>query len=114
MTLCILVLLAVSKIDHEYLILFFTQSHEEVVRLDVVVDESPGMHPLDAFEYLVRGQEDGLEGERTLAVTQQLLEGRAVDVSDQCAEVILDAVPVEVGDAHSALHNPVELGLTLQ
>lgn len=43
------VLLATAEIHHEDLILLLAQAHQEVVGLDIVIDDSLGMHPLDSF-----------------------------------------------------------------
>lgn len=43
------VLLATAEIDHEDLILFLAQTHQEVIGLDIVIDQTLGMHPLDSF-----------------------------------------------------------------
>lgn len=69
----ILVLLASSKIDHEYLVLFLAQTNQKIIGLDIIIDQSLRMHPFHSLQYLVSYQEDGFECERTLAVSQQLL-----------------------------------------
>jgi hypothetical protein len=103
------VLLTAAEVDDEDLVLLLGESNQEVIGVDVVVDQALGVHPLNTFEHLVGDDEDGLEREAALAVPQQLLQRRPVDVGHQGAEVVLDAVPVEIRHAHSTLHQAVEL-----
>lgn len=37
---------AVPEIDHKYLIGFFAQSNQEILRINVIVDKIFGMNPL--------------------------------------------------------------------
>jgi hypothetical protein len=97
------VLLATSEVHHEDLVLLLPQSHQEVLRVHVVVDQSLRVHPLHPLQYLVGDQQHCLQGKLPLAVLEQMFEGRTKNVCDQRAEIVLDAVPVEVGDASASL-----------
>ena len=108
------VFLAVPEVDGKYLVLLLAETDDEVAGVDVVEDESLGVDPLDAVEDLVCDEEDCFEGEGALAVLEELLEGGAEDVGHEGSVVVLDAVPVEVGEAHSPLQQPVKLGLPLE
>ena len=59
------------------------------------------MDPLDAVEDLIGDEEHCFEREGALAVLEELFEGGAEDVGDEGPVVVLDAVPVEVGEADS-------------
>ena len=110
----VLVLAAAPEVHHEYLVLLLLQPHQKVLRLDVVVDKTLGVHPLDTLEHLVCDEEGGLEGEGAPAEGEELLQGGPVYVADEDAVVMFDAVPVEVGNALAALDGAVELGLPFQ
>ena len=92
-------LLAVAEVYHEDLVGLLAQSDQEVVRADVTVGQIRGMHPLHPVEDLVNHQQHRLEGELAPAEEHQLLQRRAVHIRHQHAEVVLDSVPVEVGEA---------------
>jgi len=47
------VLLAITKIYNEYFILFLTQTYYKVSGINVVVDETFGMNPLNAIQNLI-------------------------------------------------------------
>lgn len=61
------------------------------------------MDPLDAVKDLVSDEEHCFEREGALAVLEELFEGGAEDVGDEGPVVVLDAIPVEVGEADSPL-----------
>lgn len=71
--LAVQVLLAPPEVNHEYLVLLLPQSREEVVRLDIVVDQSLRVHPLDSFQDLVCDEQDSLQTKGALAVSEELL-----------------------------------------
>lgn len=52
-------LLGEPKVDHVKLIAMTADSHEEVVRLDVTVDETLAVDELYAAQHLICGQRDG-------------------------------------------------------
>lgn len=62
--------LAAAEVNHEDLVLLISQSDQEVVRLDVVVDQTFGMHPLDSLQHLVSNQKHALQSKGTLAIAQ--------------------------------------------
>lgn len=67
------------------------------------------MYPFDSLKHLVRDEEDGFEGKCAFAIFEELLERRAINVGDQNSVVMLNAIPVKIGNAHPALNNSIEL-----
>lgn len=48
---------------------------DKVGRLDIAMDQVPGVHDLHAFQHLIGNHKDGLEGEPTSALVELILEG---------------------------------------
>lgn len=88
------VLLAITKIYNEYFILFLTQTYYKVSGINVVVDETFGMNPLNAIQNLISYQQHCLEGEGSIAVLQQLVKRRPKDISHQSTIIMFNAVPI--------------------
>ena len=63
-----------TKVDDINLVAALTDTHEEVVGLDITVDEGLGMDVLDAGDELIGEKEDGLERELAVAEVEEVLE----------------------------------------
>jgi len=108
------VLLGETKVDHVDLVTPLADAHEEVVGLDVTVDEALGVNVLDAADELVGEQEDGLEGEFTVAEVEEILEGGAEQVENHGVVVTLGAEPPDEGNTDAASERLVDAGLILE
>lgn len=108
------VLAAVAEIDHEYLVGLLLEPHQEVLRINVVVGELLGVHPLDPVDQLIHNHQHRLQAELALAEFHQLRQIGPVDVGYQRSIVVLHPVPVQIGDTSATLDSPVDLGLPLQ
>ena len=104
--------------------------HEEVVGLDVAVDEVlvvdvpeeednvnnlfggsdvDASNLLDSPNHLIGQHEDSLHGESSGAEVEEIFEAGTEEVHDEDVVVPLLAVPPDVGDAHAALEDLVQL-----
>ena len=57
--------------------LLLTNSNKEIIRLDVSVQEMPGMHILNSLDHLVSEHQHRFQTEFSLAVVEQVLQRRA-------------------------------------
>lgn len=108
------VLLGQTEIDHIDLVTTLANTHEEVVRLDVAVDEGLGVDVLNAGDELVGEQEDGLEGELAVAEVEEVLERWAEEIEHHGVVVALRSEPSHEWDADTASKGLVDACLVLQ
>lgn len=129
------VLFSQTKVDDIDLVASLSNTHEEVVWLDVAVDEVAGVDVLDAGDLdkrrwnvnsrsqrkkslstyeLISQKKDRLEGEFALAKVEQILERGAEKVDDHGVVVALDAEPSDEGDADAAGQILVHFGFVLE
>jgi len=66
-----------TEIDDVYVVLFFADTNQEVVGLDISVKEVTRVHKLDSLKHLVCEHEDSFERELALAVIEEILKTRA-------------------------------------
>jgi hypothetical protein len=69
--------LSEAEIDNINVVLFFADTNQEVIGLDITVKEVARVHKLDSLEHLVSEHEDCLERELALAVIKEILKTRA-------------------------------------
>lgn len=108
------VLLGQTEIDHVDLVAALTDTHEEVVGLDVTVDERLGVDVLDAGNQLVGQEQDRLQRELAVAEVEEILQGGAEEVQDHGIVVALGAEPPHEGNADTTGKGLVDAGLIFQ
>ena len=102
--------LAQAEIDDMYDVGFPPEPDQEIVRLEVSMQEAPGVQELDPRQHLVDEHEHSLEGELALAVVEEVFEAGAEEVEHHGIVVAFGAVPVDLGNAGTATQNFVEFG----
>mmetsp|Transcript_22320 Transcript_22320/g.46874 ORF Transcript_22320/g.46874 Transcript_22320/m.46874 type:complete len:427 (-) Transcript_22320:824-2104(-) len=105
------ILFGQPKVDDVHLVRLLPQAHQEVVRLDIPVDEAPGVHVLDPSKQLVRQHEHRLERKPPVAKVEEVFERGTQQVHDHDVVVPLDAVPPHHGDPDAPLEDLVQLRL---
>ena len=108
------VLLGQTEVNNVDLVTTLANSHQEVVGLDIAVDEGLGVDVFDAGDKLVGEEQDGLEGELSVAEIEQVLEAGAEEVKDHGVVVALGAKPADKRDADAAGERLVDAGLVLE
>ena len=128
------VLLSQSKVDQKEFVAVTPNTHQEVVWLDVtmneilVVDVSVEKNikcikiilianlenSLNSSNHLIRQHKDSLHCESSGAKVEEILETWSEEIHDEDVVVPLLAVPPDVGDAHPALEDLVQLALIQQ
>ena len=108
------VLLGETEVDNVDLVTPLTDTHEEVVRLNVTVDKALGVDVLNAADQLVGEEEDGLEREFAVAEVEEIFEGGAEEIEDHGVVVTLGAEPPDERNADAASERLVDAGLILE
>ena len=78
------------------------------------MDEVLVVHKLDPSDHLIGQHEHSLHGEPAGAEVEEVLETWSEEVHDEDVVVPLLAVPPDVGNAHAALEDLVQLALIQQ
>jgi hypothetical protein len=108
------VLFGQSKVDQEEFVAVTPNTHQEVVWLDVTMNEILIVDVFNSPDHLIRKHEDSLHCESPGAKVEEVLEAWSEEVHDEDVVVPLLAIPPNVGDAHAALEDLVELALIQQ
>lgn len=127
------VLLGKAEINHIDLVATLPDSHQEVIRLDITVDEIAGVDVLDtrylwrmvnirglqsewrvSAHQLISEQQNCLEREFTVAEVEEVFEGRTKEVDDHCVVVTFGAEPPDKRDADTTSKCFVDLRLVLK
>ena len=85
------------------------QSHQEVVRLHVSVDEVLPMDELNPTYELIRQQENRFEAELPVAEVEEVLEAGPQQLHHHHVVLPLAPVVLDKGDAHTSLHHLVTI-----
>jgi hypothetical protein len=91
-----------TEVNSVYYIPFPTNTHQEVVRLDVAMEDVFGMEILDSRDGLIGDEEDSLERELSVAVIEQIFERWAEKLVDEHKVFTLLSEPEDVRDSYSA------------
>ena len=127
------VLLGKTKVDDIDLVTALANSHQEIVRFNVAVDEVAGVDVLDTRDLwgnnqdqepgvmggfityqLISKQQNRLEREFAVAEVEEVLEGRTKEVDDHCIVVTFGTEPPDEGDADATGKRLVDLRLVLE
>lgn len=95
------VLLGETEVDDIDLVASLADTHQEVVRLDVTVDERLGVDVLDTRDELVGQEENGLERELPVAEVEEVFQAGSEKIEDHGVVVTLGSKPADEGDAHA-------------
>jgi hypothetical protein len=108
------VLLGQTEINDIDLVTTLANSHEEVVRLDVTVDEGLGVDVLNAGDELIGEEKNCLQRELAVAEVEQIFKGRAKEIQYHGIIVTLGAEPADKGDADTSSKGLVDTGLIFE
>lgn len=108
------VLLGQTKVDNVDLVATLTNTHEEVVGLDITVNERLGVDVLDAGNQLISEKQHGLEGEFAVAEVEEILQTGSEEVKDHGVVVALGTEPTDKGNTDTTGQGLVDSGLILK
>jgi hypothetical protein len=96
------VLLGQTEINDIDLVAPLTNTHEEVVWLDITVDKALGVDILDAGNQLVGQEKDGLQGELPVAEVEEILQTGSEQIQNHGIVVALGSEPADKWDTDTA------------
>ena len=108
------VLLGQTEIDNIDLVATLADTHEEVVRLDITVDEGLGVDVLDAGDELVCQQKNGLQRELAVAEVEEILQTGSEEIENHSIVVTLGTEPADERDTDTTGEGLVDAGLIFE
>ena len=108
------VFLGQTEIDDIDLVAALADTHEEVIRLDITVDEGLGMDVLDAGDELIGQQKNGLQGELAVAEVEKILQAGSEEIKNHGIVVALGTKPADKWDTDTTGERLVDTGLIFE
>jgi hypothetical protein len=108
------VFLGQTEIDDIDLVAALADTHEEVVRLDITVDEGLGVDVLDAGDELIGQQKNSLQGELSVAEVEEILQAGSEEIKNHGIVVTLGTEPADKWDADTTSERFVDTGLIFE
>jgi hypothetical protein len=96
------------------LVTTFADTHEEVIRLDISVNEGLGMDVLDTRDELIGQEKDSLQGELSVTEIEKILQTGTEKVKHHGIIVALSTKPANEWNADAAGQRLVDTGLVFQ
>jgi hypothetical protein len=113
-SLWVTVFLGQPKVNNIDLISELADTHEEVVRLDITVDEGPGVDVLDAEEELIGEEKNSLQGELAVAEVEEVLKAGSEKIEDHGVVFTLSSEPANKWDTNTTSEGLVDTGLVFE
>jgi hypothetical protein len=108
------VLLGQTEVNDVDLVAALADTHEEVVRLDITVDEGFGVDVLNARDELIGEEENGFQGELAIAEVEKILQAGSEEVEDHSIVVALGSEPANEGDTDASSEGLVDTSLIFE
>ena len=113
-SLWVTVFLGQSEVDDIDLVSTLSDTHQEVVGLDITVNEGFGMDVLDPGDKLVSQEEDCLQREFAVAEVKQILQARSKQIQHHGIVVTLGTKPTDEGDSDASSEGFVDACLIFE
>jgi hypothetical protein len=114
MSLWVTILLGQTEIDDIDLVATLTNTHEEVVGLDITVDEGLGVNVLNTGDELIGEEKNGLQGELAIAEVKEILQTGPEEIQNHGIVVALGTEPANEGDSDSTSQGLVDTSLIFE
>lgn len=108
------VLLGQTEINYIDLVATLTNTHEEVVRLDITMNEGLGVNVLDAGDELIGQEQDGLQGELAVAEVEEILQARTEKIENHGIVITFGTEPANERDTNTTREGFVDTSLILE
>ena len=108
------VFLGEAKIDHIDLVSTLSNTHQEVIRLDIAVDERFGVDIFDTGDELIGQEQNSLQGEFSVAKVEEIFQTRAEKVDNHGIIIALGTEPTDEGNADTTSEGLVDTGLIFE
>lgn len=95
------VLLSKTKVDNVDLVAALSNSHQEIVRLDIAVDEGLGMDIFNTGDKLIRQQQDRFQREFAVAEVEEVFQAGSKEVENHSIVITLGTEPTNEWDTDS-------------
>lgn len=96
------IFLGQTKVNHIHLVASLANTHQEVVRFDVSMDEGFGMDVLDAGDELIGQEQDRLQREFAVAEIEQVFQAGSKEIKNHSIVVTLGTEPADEGDPNTS------------
>lgn len=103
-----------AKVNDIHLRATATNTHQEIIGLDIAVEKAAGMDILDATNELVGQEQDSFEGELAIAIIEQILQGGTQEVNDHSIIITFCAIPSNKGDADTSSESFIHFSLVFE
>jgi hypothetical protein len=112
-SLWVTVLLGQTEIDNIDLVTTLTNTHEEVVWLDITVDEGFGVNVLNAGDELISEEQNGLQRELSVTEVEKILQTGSKEIKNHGIVVALGSEPADKWNANTSSEGLVDTSLIL-
>lgn len=103
-----------TKVDYVHIVLFLTNSNQEIVWLNISVKEMSWMDIFYSLDHLISEHKNWFQTEFSFAVVEKILKGRTKEINDHDVIISLDAKPMNIWNSNSSLQNSVQFCLVKQ
>lgn len=108
------VFLCETKIDDVDLVSTLTDTHQEVVGLDITMNEGLGVDVFDAGDELVGEKKNGLQGELAVAEVEKVLQTGTKEIDDHSIVVTFGTEPADEGNTDTTGERLVDTGFVFE
>lgn len=108
------VLLGKAEIDDINLVASLTDTHKEVVRFDITMNEGLGVDVFDTGDELIGQKEDGLEGKLSVAEVEKVFQAGTKQIEHHGVVVTFCAKPTDKRNADTTGEGLVHTGLIFE
>lgn len=108
------VFLSQTKINNIDLVTTLSNTHEEVVGLDITVDEGFGVDVFDTRNELIGKKQHSLQRELAVAEVEKILQTGSKEVDDHSVVVTLGTEPTHEGNANTTGKGLVDAGFIFE
>ena len=105
------VLLGQTEINDIDLVATLANTHEEVVRLDIAVDEGLGVDIFNAGDKLIGKEKHCLQGELAVAEIEEIFQAGSQEIHNHCIVITLGTEPADKRDANASGERLVDTSL---
>ena len=103
-----------TEVNYVHIMLFLTDSNQEVVWFNVSMKEMSWMDILYSLDHLISKHKYWFKTELSFAVVEKILKWWAKEINDHNVIISFHAKPMNIWNANSSLQNPVQFCLIKQ
>lgn len=108
------VLLGQTEVDNINLVTTLTNTHEEIIRLDITMNEGFGMNVLDAGNKLIGKEKDSLQRELAVAEVEEIFQTGSEKIENHGIVITFGTEPANERDANTTSKGLVDTSLIFE